>query len=100
MKTALLVAAALFASGLAPAGASARTITAKYTCNKGEKLTVVFKGSKATVTPKGGKTVTLRQAMAADGFYYTRSKYSLRGRGNEATWTVGRHKPLNCYSRH
>ena len=85
--------------GMVSTSASARDIKAKYTCNKGQKLTVVFKDQKATVTPKGGKPVTLEQAMAADGFFYTKSKYSLRGRGNNATWTVGSHKPLNCYTR-
>jgi membrane-bound inhibitor of C-type lysozyme len=106
MKTVLLSLAVgwLLIGGLVPIsaaqGASTREIKAKYTCNKGEKLTVVFKGSKATVTPKGGKSVTLRQAMAADGFFYTTSRYSLRGRGNNATWSDRRHKPLNCYTRH
>ena len=94
-----LTAAGILIGGMIPASASGREIKAKYTCNKGQKLTVVFEGKKATVTPKGGKAVTLRQAMAADGFFYTKSKYSLRGRGNTATWTVGSHKPLNCHAR-
>ena len=101
MKAALLSLAvvSVVTGGLFASGANARSIKAKYTCNKGQSLTVVFKGSKATVTPKGGKSVTLTQAMAADGFLYTKSKYSLRGRGDNATWTVGSHKPLKCYSR-
>lgn len=102
MKAALLslIVASFLIGGLVHASAAdARTIKAKYTCNKGQSLTVVFKGSKATVTPKGGKSVTLSQAMAADGFFYTKSKYSLRGRGDSATWTVGSHKPLKCYAR-
>ena len=103
MKTTLLsLAVAGFAlSALVPAGAAdaaKKPIKAKYYCNKGQSLKVVFQGSTATVTPKGGKAVTLRQAMAADGFLYAKGKYSLRGRGSKATWTAGRNKPLKCTS--
>lgn len=103
MKTAFLslAAAAFAAAALVPAGAAdaaKKPIKAKYYCDKGETLRVVFQGNVATVTPKSGKAVTLRQGMAADGFYYAKGKYSLRGRGNKATWTVGRAKPLKCSS--
>lgn len=101
MKTALLsLAVAGFAlAALVPAGgAEAKPIKAKYYCKKGQTLKVVFQGNKAVVTPKGGAPITLKQAMAADGFYYVKGKYSLRGRGNNATWTAGRAKPLNCTS--
>lgn len=103
MKTAFLslAVAGFAAAALVPAGAAdaaKKPIKAKYYCAKGETLRVVFQGGTATVTPKGGKAVTLRQAMAADGFYYAKGKYSLRGRGNKATWTVGYNKPLKCNS--
>jgi len=102
MKAALLsLAVASFSfSMLVPAGAAhgagAKPIKAKYTCNRGPSLNVVFQGNKATVTPKGSKSVTLRQGMAADGFLYSKGKYSLRGKGDDVTWTTGRGKPLNC----
>jgi len=101
MKTALLsIAVAGFSiAALMPAGAAdAKPIKAKYYCSKGQTLRVVFQGNKAVVTPKGGAPITLRQAMAADGFYYVKGRHSLRGRGNTATWTAGRAKPLNCTS--
>lgn len=100
MKAALLsLAAAGFAlAALVPAGAAdAKPIKAKYYCNKGQTLRVVFQANKATVTPKGGEPVTLKQGMAADGFLYAKGKYSLRGRGNAATWTAGR-KSFSCTS--
>jgi membrane-bound inhibitor of C-type lysozyme len=79
------------------AGASSTKITtAKYSCNKGQWLKVTFKGNKAIVTPKGRDKVTLYQGMAADGFLYSKGKYSLGGRGKQATWIVGRNKPLSC----
>jgi membrane-bound inhibitor of C-type lysozyme len=94
----LSLAVASFAlGGLASAAeAKSKPIKATYYCNKGQKLKVVFQGNKATVTPKGGKTVTLPQGMAADGFFYVKGKYSLRGRGDNATWSAGFSKPLNC----
>ena len=103
MKTAFLslAAAAVALSALAPtaaADAAKKPIKAKYYCNKGQTLRVVFQGKTATVTPRGGKAVTLKQGMAADGFYYSKGKYSLRGRGNKATWTAGYAKPLKCNS--
>ena len=103
MKIALLTLAVAGFSlvALVPVGAAdaaKKPIKAKYHCNKGQTLRVVFQGNTATVTPKGGKAVTLKQAMAADGFLYSKGKYSLRGRGNKATWTAGYNKPLNCTS--
>jgi len=89
---------ALVASGPAPAS-KPEAITAKYHCKKGPSLKVVFRGGKAAVTPKGGQTVILDQGMSADGFYYARGKYSLRGRGNTATWTAGKAKPLACIAK-
>jgi membrane-bound inhibitor of C-type lysozyme len=89
-----LAIAALSVTALAPA--DAKPIKAKYYCNKGQSLKVVFQGSKATVTPKGGKTVTLYQSLAADGFSYSKGRYNLRGKSDWATWTTGRGKPLNC----
>ena len=105
MKPALLIfAIAAFASGaLVAAGpahsAGARPIKAKFNCDKGPSLTVVFKGRKATVTPKGNETVTLTQGLAADGFLYTKGKYKLRGRGDWVRWTTGRGRPLSCYAQ-
>ena len=101
MKTTLLsLAVAGFAlSALVPLGAAdAKPIKAKYYCSKGQSLKVVFHANKAVVTPKGGEPITLRQAMTADGFLYAKGKYSLRGRGNKATWTAGKAKPLKCSS--
>lgn len=93
-----ILAAATFALGAAQA-ADAKVITARFNCSKGRSLKVVFSGSKAIVTPKGGKSVTLRQSMAADGFAYSKGKYYLRGRGDWVAWTVGSKKPLNCYAK-
>lgn len=86
-----LAIASLASAALAPAAAAAldETIEATYTCAGGQTLEVVFSDGKATVTPKGGEPVILPTAMTADGFQYSDAHHSLRGRGNDATWTVG-----------
>jgi membrane-bound inhibitor of C-type lysozyme len=97
MKLAVLslIAATLAASG---AHAASKPIKAMYDCEGGSTLKVVFKGGKATVTPEGSKSVVLKQSLAADGFSYTKGKYNLRGRGDDATWTTARHA-LQCHAR-
>ena len=93
-----LTIATLASAALAPAAAAAldETIEASYTCTGGQTLEVVFSDGKATVTPKGGEPVILPIAMTADGFQYSDAHHSLRGRGNEATWTVHGAEPLSC----
>jgi membrane-bound inhibitor of C-type lysozyme len=106
MKSALLsiVIAGFSLVVLAPAAAaspaSAKPIKATYTCAGGQKLYVVFQGNQATVTTaKSGKAIVMPQGMAADGFLYTDGSHSLRGRGDNATWTTGGSKPLDCTAK-
>jgi membrane-bound inhibitor of C-type lysozyme len=93
-----LTIAALAPAALAPAAAAAQDdpIEATYTCTGGQTLDVVFTDGKATVTPKGGQPLALTQAMTADGFEYRDAHHSLRGRGDDATWSVHGAEPLNC----
>ena len=88
LTIAALPAAALAQDAPADAAAAA-PIMAHYSCAGGLELHVVFEDGKATVTPSGGTAVTLPQAMTADGFQYSDSAHSLRGRGDDATWTSG-----------
>lgn len=105
MKAGLLtlMIASLSSVALVPAGAAhaakAKPINATYTCDKGQTLQVVFQGDRAVVTTKNSKAITLTQAMTADGFLYRDAKHSLRGRGDDATWTSGDYKPLHCTAR-
>lgn len=74
--------------------ATARTV--RFICEKGPPLTVIFEEDEATVTPEGGVPVTLPQAPTGSGFLYMTPQNSLRGKGNEVTWTVGRMVPIQC----
>lgn len=101
MKTASIsLTIAIFSSvAFAPAAARPAPINATYTCDKGQVLQVVFDGDKAIVTTKTGRPMTLKQATTADGFKYKDATHSLRGKGDNATWTKAGYKPVNCTSR-
>lgn len=73
---------------------AARTV--HFTCENGPRLTVVFEGNTAIVTPEGGDPITLPQSVTADGFMYMTPQHSLRGKGDDVTWTVGRMVPIQC----
>ena len=99
MKTALLtltVASFALASG---GPAAAKPIKANYTCAGGQILHVVFGDGQAVVTTKTGRPITLTQARTADGFEYRDATHSLRGRGDNATWTKTGIKPLECTAK-
>ncbi|GAA4745330.1 hypothetical protein GCM10023264_08410 [Sphingomonas daechungensis] len=77
-----------------PPPPAARTV--HFTCENGPPLTVVFEGDTATVTPDGGQAIVLPQAPSGSGFSYMTPQNSLRGKGNDVTWTVGRMVPIQC----
>lgn len=83
-------------SSAALAAQAADPITAHYACTGGVTLHVVFSDGKASVTPSGGEPIALTQAVTADGFEYKDSHHSLRGRGDEATWSVHHGETLQC----
>ena len=73
-----------------------KAIEAKFKCHGGKTMKVVFGSKTATVIYNKGKPVALPQSLAADGYLYSTAKYSLRGRGNRATWTVRGKRPVDC----
>jgi membrane-bound inhibitor of C-type lysozyme len=50
----------------------------------------------AVVTINGEQIVNLPAEEVASGFKYTNGLYSLRGKANEAIWTVGKMMPEQC----
>jgi membrane-bound inhibitor of C-type lysozyme len=99
MKTPTMVIALSTASLIGAACTTTPVSTARtvrYVCDRGPSLTVIFEKEKAAVTPDGGETVTLPQAPTGSGFLYMTPQHSLRGKGDEASWTVGRMVPIQC----
>lgn len=75
-----------------------RVIRAVYLCNNSERLTVDFDNPRrmATVRTSNGEAVDLYQERAADGIWYRASGHDLRGKGDQAVWTVTDRDPANC----
>ena len=67
-----------------------------YTCDRGPPMTVIFSGDTARVEGGDGQTVIMQQRESGSGFWYESATHSLRGKGNEATYTIGRMVPLTC----
>jgi membrane-bound inhibitor of C-type lysozyme len=90
--TSALAAALLTACAAPPAGPA----TVVYTCDDGNALRVQFEGEAALVTLPDGNTLRLPQQPAASGIWYATPQYTLRGKGDDATWTIGRRAPMAC----
>jgi len=75
-----------------------RVIHTVYLCDNGERLSVDFDNprSMATVRKSDGDAVDLFQERAADGIWYRASRYELRGKGIQATWSSDGVAPTEC----
>lgn len=68
-----------------------------YECNRGTKLKVDNIGQAAIlVSVNGDRPLALRQMQTGSGVEYSSGTHSFRGKGSEATWTVGRMVPEQC----
>ena len=75
----------------------------KYTCNRGTTLSINFTSTgnesdkrTAIINGFGKQAIILPNKTVASGFLYSNGKYTLRGKGDHATWTVGRMVPFQC----
>lgn len=67
-----------------------------YTCDRGPGVTVVYAGDSARIESADGGSVTLAQRPAGSGSWYESPTHSIRGKGDEITYTVGRMVPMTC----
>ena len=88
----------LFAATLLAACASSSGVPApvRYACENGSALNVRFVPEGAYVSAADGPEVLLPQLPVASGILYGTAHLQLRGKGEEATWTVGRRVPTAC----
>lgn len=95
--TAILSAAAALSSCAStdPSGsAGQRRVT--YACEHGANLTVVYTEGQARIEDGDGKPIVMPQRPSGSGFWYESPTHSLRGKGDEVTYTVGRMVPMKC----
>jgi len=81
----------------------ASTKNVKYTCNRNTTLSINFistpnESNKRTaiINGFGKQAIILPNKKVTTGFLYSNGKYTLRGEGQHATWTVGRMVPIQC----
>lgn len=85
-----------------PPASKEKTKNIKYTCNQGTILSVNFtsrsdnEGTLAIINGVGKQAIILSNKAVASGFLYSNGKYTLRGKGERATWTIGRMTPFQC----
>ncbi len=71
-----------------------------YGCDRGPDLTVVYtEGQASIIGSDGSAAVVLPQRPSASGFWYETPTHSIRGKGDEVTYTVGRMVPMSCKAR-
>ena len=88
----------------------------RYACDRGTELSVNFtekgfttmrggrnsmhryevKKVAANITLADGTLITLPVQKVASGFMYSNGRYTLRGKSNEAMWSVGKMAAENC----
>lgn len=98
MKMLLIGLAAVSLVGCAthPSGSAATERRVSYSCEGGPDLTVVYAENVARVEQPDGSTVELPSQVTGSGFAYGTPMHTLRGKGTELTYTVGRMVPRQC----
>jgi membrane-bound inhibitor of C-type lysozyme len=82
---------------MAPAAQAASTVTARYTCSDGSRLTATFSPPGAAegsvvLRPPGSRPATeLPRVLSADGGRYARGDREFWIKGNTATYRRGGH---------
>ena len=69
---------------------------ARYSCDGGRLVSVIFSGGVARVFDGGGPPVVLDRRRARNGFWYESATHSIRGNGRMMTYTIGRMVPMRC----
>lgn len=88
---------AMFMVGVAACGEKKEAVpVANYVCEDGSTLSVRFEPEAAIVTLENGTELNLPQQRAASGMWYSSGTHELRGKGDEATWGIGRRVPVQC----
>ena len=94
MRTMLILAAVALAGCASISGNQERRVT--YACDRGADLIVVFEDEAARIVNPDGSEIVLPSRETGSGFLYESPTHSLRGRGTEAIYTIGRMAPIRC----
>ncbi|MCM0755703.1 MliC family protein [Desulfovibrio aminophilus] len=75
-----------------------------YTCEDGSSFSAVFDNAAGPdgvviLTFPDGVTLTLPRAVSGSGIRYTDGKHEFWGKGDQASWAIGRRAPVSCSTR-
>lgn len=100
---------ALAAASIAALGSCAETGGEKrdivgpvfFACDDGTLLNVRFDNDDHTarITGTGGGIIVLNRTLSGSGYWYADSRYSLRGKGRDATWQAPGRGAIQCRER-
>ncbi|MBN8410943.1 MliC family protein [Halomonas denitrificans] len=84
--------------GNEPPADEAASPSADYICQDGSQFTIVFDSPDSAEVRMHGDRYPLERQPVASGMSYAseNGQHVFRGKGNEATWTIGRRMPVNC----
>jgi membrane-bound inhibitor of C-type lysozyme len=95
MRVFLPALAAIAVAGCATIGGAENRIT--YRCDRGPLVTVVYAGETARIVGPDGRTnAVLTRRRSGSGLWYESATHTIRSKGNEMFYTVGRSTPMTC----
>jgi len=88
-----LAAVALAACSTTPDVAEGRFT---YACDRGQTVTVVYAGETARIENPGEQPIVLQRRPSGSGLWYESPTHTIRSRGDEIVYTIGRMTPMVC----
>jgi membrane-bound inhibitor of C-type lysozyme len=73
--------------------------TVSYACERGPMLRIEYRGESALIVSPHSRGVVMRQRASASGFFYASATHSIRGKGEELIFAIGRMAPITCRAR-
>lgn len=67
-----------------------------YACNRGPQVTVVYAGETARIENPGSEPIVLQRRPSGSGLWYESPTHTVRSKGSEIVYTVGRATPMTC----
>ena len=67
-----------------------------YTCERGQTVTVVYAGETARIEQPGEQPIVLQRRPSGSGLWYESPTRTIRSRGGEIVYTIGRMAPMIC----
>ncbi len=97
MRSLAVLCAAFAVTGCTTYAANGRERRVSYVCDRGPGILVSYSGSVAQLETGSGSLVMTRRPSAS-GFWYESPTHSIRGKGDELVYTVGRMVPISCHA--